>query len=208
MHPSYSQYHVISNPTGLFVSLSQLKKHLRLNPTDTTQDDYLTLLIQAATTFGEKRTRRIFINIDFLTYRDFFLSIIELRKSPFQALISFEYLKSDGWVAVPSTLYYITNEKDYSKIVLKTDATYPDDIDDRLQAVRIKFTAGLAAAVGDIYTSMKADLIVAVMNHIAVLYENRGDCDDASLEDNLPNTSKLIYSQYRIPDIIGEIDYF
>jgi len=208
MYASYSQYKVISNPTELFVTLAQVKKHLHLDESDASQDDYLTLLIKAATTFGEKYARRIFIATNFRTYRDCFLSKIELRKSPLYELISFEYLKDGVWETVSSDLYYITDEIDYSKILLKNDKSYPDDIDDRIQAVKIEFTAGISDDVGTIYDSIKSDLIIAVLNHVATIYENRGDCDVASLESNLPNTSKIIYMQYKLLDIIGETDYF
>jgi hypothetical protein len=38
-------YHVITPPAELPITLAEVKEHLKLDPSDTTQDTYLTFLI-------------------------------------------------------------------------------------------------------------------------------------------------------------------
>ena len=199
----YSSYDVSVAPVNLPISLALLKTHLRLDSTDTSQDTYLTLIIETVRDFAEKYTKRTMINTTYVTYRDFFVPLIYLRRSQFQSLTSFEYLVDDVLTAVDSSLYYVTAEKDYSKIALTDGSSYPSDIDDKLQAVKIVFVAGFGADD----TSVPSDLKIAMLNHAATMYENRGDCDQASIMKNLPNTAKEIYDQWRILDLIGETDY-
>jgi uncharacterized phiE125 gp8 family phage protein len=199
--PRAYTYEVIEEPVELAVSLDDVKAHLRLDPADTSQDAYLELLIRAATRVAEDYTRRTFINTTFRTYRDFFENCTKLRRSRFQSLVSFEYSVADALTTVNSSLYYITDETGYSKIILKDSESYPDDIDDKLDSIKIDFVAGFGADS----SSIPRDLYLALLNHIAVLYENRGDCDqdmsDDFWEKNLPSASRLIYTQNRLLDL-------
>lgn len=200
MPRSYS-YIVIAEPVNLAVSLDEVKEHLRLDPSDTSQDAYLTLLIRAATRIAELYTKRTFINTTFRTYRDFFESCIKLRRSKFQSLQAYKYSVDDVLTDIDTGLFYTTNETDFSKIILKQDQEYPDDIDKKLDAILIDFVAGYGADSSDI----PYDLRLALLNHIAMLYENRGDCDqnmsDQFLEKNLPSASRLVYTQNRLMDL-------
>lgn len=194
-------YIVIQEPVNLAVSLDTVKDHLKIDNTDS--DAELTLLIKAATGIAENYTRRIFINTGFRTYRCCFLDCFELKRSKFQSLQKYEYLQSGSFVTIDSSLYYITDDTAYSKIILNNGASYPDDLDVNEQAIKIEFTAGYGADEADI----PYDLRVALLNHIAALFENRGDCDNASSIttvpsiQNLPATSRIVYDLYRLQDV-------
>jgi len=198
MERAYS-YQVITAPTVLPVSLAEVKEHLRLDPDDDTQDDYLTFLIQTATEFAEERLKRVLINTKFRTYRDWFECCILLRRSKLQTLDLFEYLVDGTFTTVDSDLYYTTDESDYSKIVLKNESCYPTDKDDQLQSIKIEFTAGYGSTAASVPPKIK----MALLNHIAALYENRGDCDNASISATLPATSKNIYDMMMIRDLLS-----
>jgi hypothetical protein len=120
-----------------------------------------------------------------------------MRRSPFKSLTAFEYLVDGTFTAVDSTLYYTTQEPDYSRILLKDQATYPTDKDIQLQSIRIDFVAGYETTSSDL-SNNHPELYLAILNHIAALYENRGDCDLASVASSLPNTSKLLYDSIKI----------
>jgi hypothetical protein len=102
-------------------------------------------------------------------------------------------------VAVDASLFYVTLEGDYSKLVLKNDKAYPSDIDNQIQSVEIDFVAGYAATAAT-WPVERTDLILALLNHLAAVYENRGDCDLANTESLLPATSRGIYDLCRIMD--------
>jgi len=197
-------YFVITPPVALPVTLAHVKEHLRLDPDDDTQNTYLTLLINAAAGFCEEYTRRTLINTGFRTFRNFFAGTIELLRSPLVSLDAFEYSVDGSFVAVDSNFYYMIQEIDYSKIILRNSVYYPTDGDDILQMIRIEFTAGYGTASTDI----PSKLYLAILNHIAALYENHGDCDvdsvnfEMQLMNNLPVTSRMIYNNFKIHNLI------
>jgi uncharacterized phiE125 gp8 family phage protein len=192
-------YHVITPPANRPLTLALVKTHLRLDPNDTSEDSYLEFLIDMATEFAEEKIRRVLINTKFRTFRDNFECCILLRKSKFQSLDLFEYMVDDSFTAVDSDLYYVTDEADFSKIVLKDGSCYPTDKDVRLQSIKIEFTAGYGADESAIPPKIKT----ALLQHIAALYENRGDCDTASMEALLPASAKNIYQMMMIRDLLN-----
>jgi len=208
---SYSYKVVLAN-TNLPIALDDIKAHLKILSSDTSQDAYLTLLSKAVGTFAEKYTRRTLLTTTFQVYRDSFDSIIKLRRSRLISVDSFEYSVGYVYQAVSSSLYYVTDENDFSKIILKTDSEYPDDLDDRIQGIKIVFKAGYGAT----YTSIPADLYLALLNHVATVYENRGDCDSTlnqemafkfdtdNVTKSLPTVSRAVYNLYRIEDLQGD----
>jgi len=191
-------YKVLVAPTELAITLLEVKTHLRLDIASTAQDTYLTSLIKAATLIGEKYTKRTFINTKFMTYRDFFNGCIELKRSRLQTLEAFQYSVNASFINVDSSLYYVTDETDFSKIILKEESQYPTDIDSKLQSIAIEFTAGY----GVDNTFIPADVKEALLSHIAAMYEDRGDCNLlSSAESALPQTTKDFYYMIRIWDI-------
>ncbi len=62
-------YNITNSPTELAVSLDEVKEHLRLSLSDTSQDTYLTFLIQSATLCFEKITKRTLGATTFETFR-------------------------------------------------------------------------------------------------------------------------------------------
>jgi uncharacterized phiE125 gp8 family phage protein len=189
-------------PTGnLPLSIDEVRNFLKL-PATPAQTELLTLLIDSAARQAESLSDRIFIQRNIKTFRNCFTDIIELKKSPFISLTSFQYLVNNVLVDVPSDLYYVEISNDYSSILLDDQKCYPQDIDRRAQSIEINFIAGYATDE----TLIPKDLKLAFLNHISHLYENRGDCDDyVALTDfsniSIPSNSRAVYNQYKIPKI-------
>ena len=202
-------YKVTIEPVNLPISIALLKEHVKLDPADTSQDTYLELIIKAASGYCEKYTARTLINTTYETYRDDFSSnCMQLRRSPLSSLTSVEYLVSDVLTTVDDTTYYITDSQSYPVIYIKSDEAWPTDIDDRKQSVVITFVAGYGADD----TSIPDDLKLALLNHCAKMYENRGDCSndvsmssDSCIKSYLPTETKMIYDMYRIHNIYGQM---
>lgn len=193
-------YKVITPAANLAISLANVKDHLRLDPSDSSQDSYLTILIKSAINFGENYTKRTFINTTFLTYLSDFCDCIELRRSKVSSVSFIKYLKNSVLTLVDSTLYYLTDEIGFSHILLVDQKTYPTDVDVNAQAVQIQFVAGYGA--DDTY--IPDEIKLALLNHISAMYENRGDASSDSSSATkmyLPQLSKEIYDQFRIEDI-------
>lgn len=207
-------YFVETPAAELAVPLDEVKLWLKVS--GSTLDAEITDLIKSATKTAEHIMRRELINKGFRTFRDQFSDYaypygnyaalipyerrrsyrlgIELRRSLLQSVDSIEYLKSDVWTLVDSSIYYVTTENEYSRILLVDGESWPTDIDSREQAVRIDFTAGYGATSDDIPEDVKT----AIKMHIANAFANRGDCVDGKF---LPPGAKGIYLQNRILEI-------
>lgn len=189
-------YIVSVAPVNKPLTLTEVKNHLRLDVADTSEDDYLNFLINAVALFGEKYTKKDFITRTYETYRDNFCDL-EIRKSPIQAVSTVERLVDDVLTEVPTTVWFVTKSNTYPHLSLKVDQSWPTDTDDREQAIKITFTAGL----GDDATDIPGDYKNAMLAHIAFIYENRGDCEenDGEIERLIPKSTKLFYDKIRIP---------
>lgn len=207
-------YFVETPAAELAVPLDEVKLWLKVS--GSTLDAEITALIKSATKTAEHIMRRELINKGFRTFRDQFSDYaypygnyaalipyerrrsyrpgIELRRSSLQSVDSIEYLKSDVWTLVDSSIYYATTENEYSRILLVDGESWPTDIDSREQAVRIDFMAGYGATSDDVPEDVKT----AIKMHIANAFANRGDCVDGKF---LPPGAKGIYLQNRILEI-------
>lgn len=194
-------YDITIPPVNTPVSLALVKEHLKIELINVLQDSYLTLLIEASTDFFQKYTNRVLITTEFQTFFDCFRQSFELARSRLIGLVSFEYLSDGSFIPVDSTIFYTTKEADYSRIIISDIQDFPTDKDDQFQSIRVKFTAGFGA----VNTDIPSDIKIALLNQIASMYENRGDCNNCDCGDisNLPIATQNTYRQYRIISLYG-----
>lgn len=198
-------YIVTVDPATLPLTLDEVKTHLRIDLTDSSQDTYLTILIKAVTAFAEKYTKRDFITRTYETLRDSFGNSLVIRRSPFVSVSKVEYLVDDILTTVLTDIYFLTDSNTYPHLSLKVDGVWPTNEDLREQAVKITFTVGYGTDTTDVPESLR----IGMLQHIAALYENRGDCDSsrvsggilAGAQKFLPVDAQLIYDMYRIISI-------
>lgn len=203
-------YEVITAPAGLAVPLATFKAHAKTNAS--VSDLLLTLYLEAATKYGEQLTRRDFVNRTYKTFRDDFPGTevfnlnslansgnvgFEIRRSKLQAVNSVKYLKDNVLTTVASSVFYNTFENDYSKILTLDNQVWPTDADNRLQAIEIEFVAGFGADD----TFVPDCIQEAIMLHATQMLQNKGDCDELNVSDNVPAAAKVIYLQNRIENI-------
>jgi hypothetical protein len=208
-------YILVDPPANLAVSLDDVKSWLEI--TASTQDDKITALIESATLTGEKISKRDFVNKTYKTFRDSFndypnsygnyaalvpsyslpsgFGEIELTKSRLQSVSSVKYFKENILTTVDTSVYYATEEYDYSRIALVDGKSWPDDVDNRQQAVVIEFVAGY----GVDESVVPADIKTAIKQHVANALANRGDCSDSMW---LPSGAFGVYTNNRIEDIV------
>jgi uncharacterized phiE125 gp8 family phage protein len=179
------------------VSLIDVKTHLKLNLSDTSEDAYLNLLIDAAVEAGERYTNRDFINKSYTTFREVFVDPIELRKSKVSSITSISYLLSGTWTTLATTVYGLTDTTGYPLVYLKDGQDWPSNVDNTPQCIRIIFVSGY----GTTPASVPSGIRMALLNHIAFMYENRGDCNDCN---ELPSVVAKMYNPYRIINIGSE----
>ncbi len=199
-------YKVIEAPSELPIDLCQLKRdHLFLSPDPNERDSYLTLLIEAAASVAEGLTRRELLSKKFKCYLDVFPnSAIKILRSKLQSVDSIKYYSNGVLTTLPPSDYYITDEDNYAYIDTAANVSnWPYGVDNRKQAIEIIFNAGYGQYSDDI----PSDLRLAMMQHIAKVYENRGDCTDMSvtneglkfaIQASVPHVCKMIYQKYKI----------
>ena len=197
-------YTVVTVPAESPIALDRTKDYLRIE--DDADDVLIQELIDAVTLCGEAMSQRVFITTKFRTFRNGFGETrnvtsggkrpIVLRKSPFIASTLFTF-KIDGGstTMVLDTDYFEEIVEDYSKLRPETEF-WPTSNKERVQALTIEFNAGYGAE-GDV----PADLQNALFQHVAYLYENRGDEILTASQTAIASGAKFIYDKYRIPNL-------
>ena len=168
------QYTLITGSVQKPITISEVKSFLKIDDDDS--DTELKSFIDTVTNKAEQITGRDLITKTYKTYLDCFPPDsfgIEIQKSKLQAITSIKYLVAGVLTTFDASNYYITDEQEYATIWLFDGKTYPTDIDiNRKQAVEIIFTAGFGTKPCDIPIDLKS----AMLSHVNLLNENRGDC--------------------------------
>ena len=155
---------LVTAPTVEPVTLSEVKAQAVIG--HDLDDALLSVMISAAREHGESLTGRSWAPKTLEVVIDRFpASGIDLPASPVTAVTSIKYLDADGVEqTMPDTDYYVDTDSLVGRVVPK-DA-WPETAD-RLNAVRVRYTAGFAA--GSIPPALKQWLLIRV----ATLYEHR-----------------------------------
>ncbi len=188
-------YEIITPPANLAVSLADVKTHLKIPLATTTFDDELTAFIKAATLLAESFTRRTFIDTEFRTFRDFFGCCFLLKRSKTSSITRIQRLVGGVLTVVDPLTFFFTDVTDYSEVHLTDGSSWPTDLDDIEQAVRIEFIAGFGVDESFVPEDIKLALKMTVAN----FFQNRGDCGGCGV--NLPPTAQILLDQYRIIEI-------
>lgn len=145
----------------------------------------------------EKITHRTLMNASFKTFRNCWDCFFELRKAPLVSVESVKYNdENEDEQTVTNTLYYTTVDPFYSKLIFTDDFTSPTT-STRQQSIFIEFTAGFGTDESDI----PDDIQLAIQAHVAFLWENRGDCPNASDESCMPCQTRKVFRSYKVEEI-------
>lgn len=186
-------------PAGTPVAIADMRLYLIDPPV--ADNALITALVNAAGITCEQLTRLTLETATFITFRNGFSESpnfvsggnnpIVLRKNPIvDATVVIQYLVSDVLVTVDAADYFIEATQDW--LTIRPVLEWPSDGDIREQSVKITFNAGSATVADNLQTAIK--------QHVASMYENRGDADKA-MPSLLPTVSKLIYNQVRIIEV-------
>ena len=200
------RYEVLVAPTVYPLTVDEVKEWLKIPAAQTADDVIIQTLIETATTMFQDYTNYILINTTFRKFNDCFAQSMEYTRGPLQSLESFEYLVEGVWTTVPTT-YQLLNESFYWRIIFSEYQDIPNNKDDGqmpYQTIRTDFVAGLGVES----STIPKDIIIALQNHIAAMYENRGDCTlgDCSGCTSLPGVpafTQTIYNKYRVQTAFG-----
>ena len=196
-----NQYELITDNDEFALSIDEINNHLKTDFASISSDPYLKILVKAIEDFGENFTKRAFTQKTYRSYRDFWAPTFLLERSPFVEIDSVKFSDENNVEqTVANSNYYTNFSAFYTNLIFENAFNFPT-LSDRVQSIRVDFIAGYGVDNEDI----PEDLKMAMLNHLAELYSNRGDCGIKATADfmlkNLPDSSRLLYSTYIITEI-------
>jgi len=172
------------------------------------QQSYINLIIASAVRYAEEYMNLSLINTQWLTYGDNFdANAFELRKGYFVTLDSFEYVSITAGnilVDVDPTIFQVADKSFYAQILMRNGKTFPfNDLVNEDNAITIKFTSGMAANSSE-FAAQYPDLKMALLQHCAFLYDNRGNTmSDKEYTNKIPAGVLEVYERYKAPAIFS-----
>lgn len=171
------------------ITLERAKGYLKVDGSD--DNVVIQDLIATATQFGERYTG---IDYRVKTWKlvfDEFEDRILLRKSKVATITSIKYLVDDSLVTIDSAVYSLKIGTQFSEVLLASDQSWPTDMDEVEAGIEIIFVTGIPRYIEEYKTG--------ILNHLAYMYQNRGDCDAEEAAKKSGATEK--YGQGRIARI-------
>lgn len=199
------------------LDLAVTKNYLKIDPGQTADDDLIKILSIAAGVTFESFTGTALLTqsyevrcTGFPAFIERRLSVgvtefncIQLRKTPLQGGVTVRFLENGISVTWPLSEF---------EIILDTRSTYSAifaleewPVTDRHPR---PVTIDLSVGFGDTFTNVPADITIGLLQHVALMYANRGDCacdkggaGSGFAMKSLPVVSRLAYSPYIIYSI-------
>lgn len=149
-----------SNPSGLPVSVAEVKSRLRMAACETAFDDDIELQIYAAAEQLEKDSQRQILSATYEHSQDCFSDQIRLKMRPVTSVTSVTYLDTDG---TSQTLDSADWRFDQSRqcVLPAVGESFPSTISDP-NAVTVTYSAGYGSDSGCLPRLIKQCIILAV----------------------------------------------
>ena len=200
---------VKTEPSQEPVTLQEVKEYLRVD--DSTDERILRPFLESARRFCEEYTGRALMTQTLQLYLDSFednedplwegmrtgaylnhyKNYIVLPRSPVASVTHVKtFSDANNETTFAATNYHLDLIREPSRIVLKKGITFPTDLR-VVNAIEVQYVVG--------YTSqynIPEPLKLGILQHIAYLYEHRGDMYDASL--SYPPMLRTLYAPYVI----------
>jgi len=194
--PQLGRYMTLTNASEKTIELSDVKTHLKINSSITSEDGYLTNLINVATEMVQNYTSLILMQQTIELHLPYFMNKIDINRSPVDTITHVKYYDSANTLQTISSSNYIANfgtndslnqSPIITSILPKDNFTYPQTYP-RMDAVQIKFVAGIDSNADVPQTIKQAILII-----IGSLYLNRTD-----MVYKMPTLSEYLLNPYRL----------
>ena len=206
-------FKVTTEPTAEPLSLQEVKEYLRLE--DASDERVVQPLIIAARQFAEEHMNRalmqqtITLNLDTTIETEnplwegmrtapdinYYKNYVVLPRSPVISVTSLKtYNDSDTASTMAASKYYVDTQREPARIVLRTGETFPTAL--RVaNAIEVVYVAGYTSAY-----AVPEPIRMGMLQHIAYMYEHRGDMYEAQ---GAPTLMKSLYAPYVIHSGLG-----
>ncbi len=192
--PQLGRYIMTTAPTGTAVDLTEVKSHLKI--TSSSEDAYLTNLINVATEMVQNYTSQLIMTQTVDLHLPYFMNRMDINRSPVTNITHVKYYSSDNSSITLGNPYYKSNlgandsasqSPIVTSIIPAKNYTYPDTYP-RMDAVQIRFEAG-ATLADDVPDVIKQAILII----IGTLYLNRTD-----MVYKMPTLSEYLLNPYRL----------
>lgn len=159
------------------ITLDEAKTYLRVDGAD--DNALITSLISVAEDCVEKETRRTLLTQTCELISDEVGESIEIIKSPLQEVTKIETIDDAGVkTIVDDDLYDVDVSGIRGRVQLRDGCSWPDHRGFASFVITVKAGYGVAA---DVPAALKQALLIA----LAILYENRGEMDEAKISKSI-----------------------
>ena len=208
---------VSTGPSVEPLALSDVKSYLRISGSG--EDTLLGTMIETVRVFCEDFinraliTQTVTLTLDATNeiddplwdgtrtgpYLNFYKDFISLPKAPIQSVTTVKtFADDDTATTMSSTKYYVDISRDPGRVVLRTGETWPTAL--RVaNAIEVVYVAGYGDAASDVPAPLK----LGMMQHIAYLYDQRGDMKDYLQTRAMPPAVQNLYMPFRILSGLG-----
>ena len=167
---------LITEATGACVTIEEIKTHLRLSTSDTSEDLLLNSMLMAAQNEAENKTKRALMPQTWeLVLDEFPDGGIEIPRPPLSSNstdLSISYIDSSGATATLSaTAYSIDGDSEPEWVVPSYGNDWPETYD-VMNAVRVRYKCGYALSGSSTATTPYA-IKAWVKMRVGALYNNR-----------------------------------
>jgi len=185
---------LITPPIAEPVLLAEAKLHLKIETTDTAEDDMITMFIKAAREMVEEYTRRALLSQTWELQVDSFSEVVyPLEKTPVISITSVKYYDTAGTEQTLDVAYYILDQgEEPNSLLLASGYTWPQ-VRGFKNDVKIRWVSGYASSA-----LVPAPLRAAMLLILGHLYENREDVVIGRISSALPKGSEYLMNPYRL----------
>ena len=182
---SYMKTALVTGPTGILLSLDEVKDHLRVDHDES--DPLIQSFIMAATTQIENITNRKLLTQTWKAYADAWPSeFFTLPYGNLQSVTAVNYTDEDGvQVAVTASEYIVDIVSDPGRVVLGEDEQWPNDDLYPSNPIEIEFTCGYGDHTAQTITaaSNASPIVITIADH------GYSNADRVLISDVTGNTS-------------------
>lgn len=131
-------------------------------------------------------------------YLNYYKNYINLPKGNVQSVTSVKtFNDSDVATTMSNTRYYVDTARVPSRIVLRIGETFPTAL--RVaNAIKVEYVAGYSTVA-----QVPEPLRLGMLQHLAYLYDQRGDMKDYQQTVNMPPMIQKLYAPYVVHEGIG-----
>lgn len=184
---------LLAAPTTQPVSLEVAKKHLRIAPDDTDQDDEVERLIRAATTRVERITQRALLAQSWRLVLDAFPSgPVLIPRPPLVTVEAVTYTDALGVDRELDAATYVVNPYGLIGQITSTQGRCWPVTAKQAMSLRVDFTAG--------YTAVPEDIVSAILLLVGHLDQNREAATAGTLVE-VPLGVDALLAPYCIPSL-------